>query len=202
MAFAGSVGVEKTFRICSVESRSQTQSVNVPPLSMAIRRGVLWGALLISVFFFNRVFTLKVVILSDARATVRASRRIPKVFMLPRREKAFSQDMRFAATMLPYNDVPFRARRSWLLQVRRRSENLLRWPAGLPRHSSRAVPSPLGSPRLAVGIRDGMSLGEECSRGFIASNPAQSKILYLCQENSLNLQLTFIDPRDPSTTRH
>jgi hypothetical protein len=40
-----------------------------------------------------------------------------------------------------------------------RARNLLRWSSGLPRHGSGAVPSPLGSPRLAVGIRDGKSQG-------------------------------------------
>jgi hypothetical protein len=39
MACDGSPGVEKTFSIRRVEPSSQTQSVNVPPLSMAILRG-------------------------------------------------------------------------------------------------------------------------------------------------------------------
>src|SRR5947209_4837990 len=38
MACEGSAGVEKTFRILSVEPSSHTQSVKVPPLSMAILR--------------------------------------------------------------------------------------------------------------------------------------------------------------------
>src|SRR6201999_3300136 len=43
IAAAGSAGVENTFRMRSVEAWSQTQSVKVPPLSMAILRGVRVG---------------------------------------------------------------------------------------------------------------------------------------------------------------
>src|SRR5579864_3653551 len=40
IACEGSEGVEKTLRIRSVLPSSQTQSVNVPPLSIAIRNGL------------------------------------------------------------------------------------------------------------------------------------------------------------------
>src|ERR1700732_2442604 len=59
MAWAGSPGVENTFRICSVEFSSQTQSVNVPPLSMAILRGApALAELCAALVFSNRIVTL------------------------------------------------------------------------------------------------------------------------------------------------
>ena len=85
------------------------------------------------------------------------------MFMLPRREKAFSQDMRFAAMMLPYDDVP--ASRGDVLYVSAHAAARGICSVALPGYrdtAAGAVPSPLGSPRLAVGIRDSMSRGMNC----------------------------------------
>src|SRR5258708_2251983 len=43
MAWEGSAGVEKTFNMRRLDFSSQTQSVNVPPLSIAILKGLSAG---------------------------------------------------------------------------------------------------------------------------------------------------------------
>jgi hypothetical protein len=52
---------------------------------------------------------LGVAVLERDRATMAASRRIPKMFMLPRRRKAFARGLRFAAMMHQHHDMLFRA---------------------------------------------------------------------------------------------
>src|SRR6185312_3570955 len=85
MACAGSAGVENTFRMRRVEPCNQTQSVKVPPLSMAILRGAP-AALAATEDFWDRVVTLVVLSWAERAGNVRANTtglEDPKDAMLP-----------------------------------------------------------------------------------------------------------------------
>jgi hypothetical protein len=78
------------------------------------------------------------------------------MFMLPRRRKAFARGLRFAAMMHQHHDVLFRASHvnaRLIFEQAAASEESAPLVFRLP-HTTGAVPSPLGSPGLAVGIRD------------------------------------------------